>query len=320
MQLRTERLLLRPAELADAQAIFDAYASDPEATKYLVFETLTDVAQASEYIERTIRETLAGKSFTWSILLRESRQLIGAIDLHHVEEQIGGIGFAIGKRWWGQGYVPEAARAVLAFARASLRLARVNGMCDHENLRPARVFEKLGFESLGIKERAAVHPAFGPEPRAVRYFTLDLTLTLRPATQSDRAFVERVYFETQRWIIENLFGWRGDRIERAKFDEFYDERNTAIIATNRSDVGWLTVVREPDRIEIDSIYLLPERQRQGIGTHLLQQLVDEAGATHKIVTISAAKINPARRLYERLGFSVVKETEFKAYLERQPPR
>lgn len=52
-RLDTERLVLRHAVLADAQTIFDAYASDPEATKYLVFETLTDVSQASEYIERT---------------------------------------------------------------------------------------------------------------------------------------------------------------------------------------------------------------------------------------------------------------------------
>ena len=40
---------------------------------------------------------------------------------------------------------------------------------------------------------------------------------LRPATSDDVPFIESVYFETQRSIIESLFGWRGDEVEREKF-------------------------------------------------------------------------------------------------------
>lgn len=47
-------------------------------------------------------------------------------------------------------------------------------------------------------------------------------ILLRGATPDDRAFVEQVYFEPQRWLVEKLFGWRGDDVERAKFDESYD--------------------------------------------------------------------------------------------------
>ena len=54
--------------------------------------------------------------------------------------------------------------------------------------------------------------------------------TFRLASEADRAFVEDVYFGTQRWIIEELFGWRGDDVERAKFAEFYDESRTRIIS------------------------------------------------------------------------------------------
>ena len=169
-RLETKRLVLRFAVLADAQAIFDAYASDPEATRYLVFKTLTDVGQAADFIERTVREREEGKSITWVIVLRDTRQVIGAIDLR----ADGSIGYAIGRPWWGVGYVPEAARAVLDFARTHLGVKRVTGICDYENSRSARVFEKLGFRSLGLKDRAIVHPAFGPEPRAVLLFERDL--------------------------------------------------------------------------------------------------------------------------------------------------
>lgn len=169
MILKTERLLLRLAELGDAEAIFDAYASDPEATKYLVFETLTDVRQAAEYLERTLREREQGKSITWVIMLRETQHVIGAIDFR-MDGRVGDIGYAIGPPWWGNGYVPEAARAVLDFARKHLGIERVTGRCDYENARSARVFEKLGFQSLGVRDRAIVHPAFGLDPRPALLF------------------------------------------------------------------------------------------------------------------------------------------------------
>lgn len=134
----------------------------------------------------------------------------------------------------------------------------------------------------------------------------------------DRAFVEQVYFETQRWLIERLFGWRGDDVERAKFDEFYDEQHTQIVQIDGEDAGWLTVLRESDRIEVDSIYLAPEKQGAGLGTHLMEQIIAEAEVVEKRVTLSTAKINPARRLYERLGFELVNESEFKVYMQRSP--
>lgn len=144
--------------------------------------------------------------------------------------------------------------------------------------------------------------------------------TLRDATAEDRAFVERIYFETQRWLIERLFGRRGNEFERAKFDEFYDEQHTQIVQVDGEDVGWLTVLRESNRIEVDAIYIAPERQGGGLGTHLMERLIAEAEETHKMLTLSTAKVNPARRLYERLDFEVVNESQFKVYMERKARR
>jgi RimJ/RimL family protein N-acetyltransferase len=51
------------------------------------------------------------------------------------------------------------------------------------------------------------------------------------------------------------------------------------------------------------------RQRQGIGTSVIQQVLDEARRSGKPVALQVLKVNPARRLYERLGFSVTGENE-----------
>jgi ribosomal protein S18 acetylase RimI-like enzyme len=144
-----------------------------------------------------------------------------------------------------------------------------------------------------------------------------MRIKLREATQEDRTYVEEVYFITQRWLIEELFGWRGDALEKAKFAEFYDRENTQIILKDDSNVGWLTVMRAGDVIELGHIYVSPEHQRCGIGTFLIGQLIEETTWQTKTLTLSTAKINPALSLYERLGFVPVSETEFKIYLERR---
>jgi GNAT superfamily N-acetyltransferase len=142
-------------------------------------------------------------------------------------------------------------------------------------------------------------------------------MNLRPATSDDVPFIESVYFETQRWIIESLFGWRGDDVEREKFCKTYDSTNTHIIVVDGKDAGWLTVRRAQDHITLDSIYLSQKWQGAGLGTHLIEDIIREAGATDVPLRLSTAKINRARNLYERLGFAVIAEDTYKVYLEHR---
>jgi len=142
-------------------------------------------------------------------------------------------------------------------------------------------------------------------------------VSLRPVSDDDFPFIRDVYFQTQRWIIEALSGWRGDAIEYRKFDQLYDARNTCIIVVDGEDAGWLTVERGAV-FHIEQIYIVERLQQRGIGTMLLKQLIDEAERANLTLEISTAKINPAQRLYARLGFVPVREDEFKVYLERRP--
>jgi predicted acetyltransferase/ribosomal protein S18 acetylase RimI-like enzyme len=146
-----------------------------------------------------------------------------------------------------------------------------------------------------------------------------LSLSLRPVAQADRSYMEVVYFDTQRWIIERLFGWRGDDVERAKFAEFYDERNSSIVVLNGDDIGWVTLVRQSDCFELEGIYIVARHQGKGYGTALINRFSAEAETERLPVHLSTAKINPALDLYRRLGFAEVREDEYKVYMERPVP-
>jgi hypothetical protein len=95
-----------------------------------------------------------------------------------------------------------------------------------------------------------------------------MRVSLRQAVDADYEFVKRIYFETQRWITEELFGWRGDEAEAAKFLESYHAGRSSIIVVENVDVGWLAVDRDRDHIELKDIYITAETQNRGIGIQL----------------------------------------------------
>jgi len=145
-----------------------------------------------------------------------------------------------------------------------------------------------------------------------------MDISFKPVSVSDESFVEIVYFETQRWIIETLFGWRGNDIERKKFRESYDADNTEIILAEGIPAGWWTVQRSPNEIHLEAIYLLAPHQGRGIGSKLVRDLMAQAEDARIPIRLSTAKINPARKLYARLGFLLTDEDQYKAYFERRP--
>jgi [ribosomal protein S5]-alanine N-acetyltransferase len=173
-KLKTERLRLRLMELSDAPSIFEGYASDPVASRYMAFPTATNIVETIAFLQAQRIRFEAGRSFLWAILDRKNGAFIGAIEIIRIDDEEAEVGFIISKPYWGRGIVPEALRAVLAFSKEELRLQRVRGRCDVENSRSARVFEKTGFRSLGVARSPILHPNVSAEMRECRMFALEL--------------------------------------------------------------------------------------------------------------------------------------------------
>ena len=78
------------------------------------------------------------------------------------------------------------------------------------------------------------------------------------------------------------------------------------------------VDRTEDEIRVIDISLLPEFRNQGIGSALLQGVLGEAAESNRAVHLSVVEGNPARRLYQRLGFVQIGESGFYHSLEWRP--
>ena len=85
------------------------------------------------------------------------------------------------------------------------------------------------------------------------------------------------------------------------------------------DIGVLTVSDRQDALFVERLYILPAYQGRGIGTQLLRSIMARAFDRGLPVRLHVLKVNPARRLYERLGFTQVRETETSFVMEATTP-
>jgi ribosomal protein S18 acetylase RimI-like enzyme len=135
-----------------------------------------------------------------------------------------------------------------------------------------------------------------------------LNVTLRAATQDDSEFVFLVKKAALGKYVEQTWGWE-ESFQRQFHDDDYEPRQTKIIVESGQDVGCMVVAETDTEFQLQEIYLQPQHQSRGIGSHLIRLLSAEAERQRKPVRLTVLKVNlRARQLYERLGFEVVDET------------
>lgn len=125
---------------------------------------------------------------------------------------------------------------------------------------------------------------------------------LRPATEIDREFLYRLHCRTMREVIERTWGWDDDW-QVKDFDRRIGAYQVFVIDVGEEPIGGLMLDLTPDNLDIVELQILPEHQRQGIGTRVIEQVIDDAKRMGLSVTLSVVPANlDARRLYERIGF------------------
>jgi [ribosomal protein S5]-alanine N-acetyltransferase len=160
----TPRLVLRPPVMADAEAIFAAYAQDAEVVKYMTWRRHENVEETRDYALRCLSVWEDGSAYPWIITLKEDGRLIGMIESRVKKFSID-IGYVLARAYWGQGYMPEAARSLIDWGLSQDGIFRVWATCDVDNSASARVMEKIGMRREGILRRWIIHPNVSEEPR-----------------------------------------------------------------------------------------------------------------------------------------------------------
>jgi len=148
--LETDRLILRELDLDDFEAVH-AYASDPEAVRYMTWGPNTE-QETLDFLEgaRASAAEEPRTGYELAVVTKADGRLVGCIGLHlRSDESTAMLGYCLHPDAWGQGYATEAARGVLGLGFDVLLLHRVWAGCDPDNIASARVLQKVGMSLEG---------------------------------------------------------------------------------------------------------------------------------------------------------------------------
>ncbi len=153
------------------------------------------------------------------------------------------------------------------------------------------------------------------------------SMMLRAATPVDRDFLLSVFASTREAELAAL-AWAPEQsraflqmqfnVQQQSYDARYPDAENSIILLSDRPIGRMLVRRSDTTIELVDVALLSEYRNRGIGTALIRGLMAEAVATQKPLDLWVYVTNPARRLYQRLGFTKIEEESLYARMRWLP--
>ncbi|MGG2084073.1 GNAT family N-acetyltransferase [Lysinibacillus pakistanensis] len=145
-----------------------------------------------------------------------------------------------------------------------------------------------------------------------------MRVELKPITKDDEPFLYEVYVSTRRKEIDS-WGWSVEQIQhflemqwcaqQTSYRQQFPDASHCIILSDDKYVGRLLTENLPEHHHLIDISILPNFQGKGVGTFLITQLQQKAKEENKSVILQVFQTNPARDLYERLGFQVMSADE-----------
>jgi len=138
--IETERLIIRPISIDDAQDVFE-WASDPVVNKYMPYPLHKNVCQAQEWIK-----SLHGRN-EFVFCLKNSGEVIGGGSMSYKEEfQAYELGYNLKRKYWGFGYATEASKAMIQWAYENLGAHDFFARHANANYASGNVIKKCGFQ------------------------------------------------------------------------------------------------------------------------------------------------------------------------------
>lgn len=145
--LESERIILRPLSLKDAEDIYKNWTSDLEVAKFMIWDVHKSVNDTIEWLKIEVENIDKEQNYNWGFVLKETGELFGSGGINFKKE-LGcfEFGYNIMKKHWGKGLTTEAGKVILNFAINTLGEDKF--FCRHavNNIGSKKVMLKLGFE------------------------------------------------------------------------------------------------------------------------------------------------------------------------------
>ncbi len=148
--LESDRIILRPLSINDAEQIYKNWTSDVEVAKFMIWDIHKSINDTIDWLKVEEQNINSEKHYTWGFVLKETGELFGSGGINYKEElDCYELGYNIMKKYWGRGLTTEAGKVILDFAISALGEKKF--FCRHaiDNIGSQKVMTKLGFTYYG---------------------------------------------------------------------------------------------------------------------------------------------------------------------------
>ena len=154
--LESSRLLLRPLNIEDRDAMYRNWASDPEVTKYLTWPAHASPEVTDAVLADWVSQYGNPDFYQWGIVLKSLGEPIGTISVVRQDQQVRSaeIGYCIGRPWWRRGVTSEALGLVIDYLIGEVGFNRVESRHDPRNPNSGAVMRKCGMVYEGTMRQA----------------------------------------------------------------------------------------------------------------------------------------------------------------------
>ena len=152
--LETERLLLRPLELTDAEAMF-TMDNNPEVHKYLWQNPTQTIEEAIKTIENVKSQYEKNNIGRFATILKETNEFIGWTGIKYIDDHIENgntnfydYGYRLGVKFWNKGYATEASIAWLNHGFNKMNIQIMNAYTHSQNGTSNHILQKVGMNFM----------------------------------------------------------------------------------------------------------------------------------------------------------------------------
>ena len=152
--LETNRLLLRPLELSDAQAMFEM-DKNPNVHRYLWQSPIQEISETLKIIEMVQKQYVTNKIGRFATILKETGEFIGWTGIKFVNDHVENgntnfydYGYRLNEKFWNKGYATEASIAWLDYGFNQMNIDKMHAYAHAQNGASNHVLHKVGFNFI----------------------------------------------------------------------------------------------------------------------------------------------------------------------------
>lgn len=136
---------------------------------------------------------------------------------------------------------------------------------------------------------------------------------IRQAIAQDIDILDSIYTENMKKYVEKVYPWNPQLFRNGFFPQDYQ-----VLEINHQIIGFMKLVSSETEIYLAEIQIIKDYQKQGIGTKLIQSVMQQAQADNKILWLKVIQGNPAKKLYEKLGFTELRKSLYHFIMVNKP--